>query len=359
MDSGIPKASPLPNPGAGPVAPSTVASGPTIAAIDRIKLFDSTEWEEFVTEWVDSIRPAYAEVRQLAGPGDQGRDVIGVCADGSWDNFQCKHVLAPLTPSDVWVELGKLLYYTYKREFEPPRRFYFVAPLGVGTKLSNLLREPKKLQDGLTENWDKYCKDRITETGSVPLESGLLDHLKAFDFSIFDSVAPHRLIDGHAKTRWHAARFGGGLPPRTPSEPPPPEPSSAEAPYVHALLDAYADHLGRAVEAPRDIPEGSPVGGHFADARREFYSAEALRTFSRDYLPPGSFEELQDQIHSGIGDALRGDHDDGYRRVVAVVGTALVLPLDGHALNTSMVPRDRGGICHQLANAGTIEKWVS
>jgi hypothetical protein len=93
------------------------------------------------------------------------------------------------------------------------------------------------------------------------------------------------------------------------------------------------------------------------DARVEFYSAEGLRTFSRDTLPPGEFEKLQDELHSGIKDDLRGEHVDGYRRVVAVVKTARTLPLTSHPLTSRIHNRDRGGICHQLANDGKV-RWV-
>lgn len=96
---------------------------------------------------------------------------------------------------------------------------------------------------------------------------------------------------------------------------------------------------------------------HFNDSRVEFYSAEGLRTFSRDTLPPGEFEKLQDEVRSGIKDDLRGAHADGYGRVVAVVKTARVLPLTSHPLITRIHNRDRGGICHQLANDGKV-RWV-
>jgi hypothetical protein len=359
MGSGAPQFNSLPDLSPPPISATTVGSGPPIPAIERIRYFHDDEWEDFVLEWAGSLKSQYKEVGRIGGSGDQGRDIVAIRHDDSWDNYQCKHFSAPLAPSDVWIELGKTVYYTYRGEFDAPHQYFFVAPQGAGPKLSNLLRAPEKLRAGLIENWSKYCENAITTTGAVPLEGELLESLEDFDFSIFSSLAPNTLIDQHAKTPWHVARFGGGLPTRPNPEPPPPEPTSAEAPYVRALLDAYADHLGEMVKAPDDIPGNSNLSEHFADARREFYSAEALRTFSRDRLPPGTFEQLQDEVHSGIGDDLRGQHDDGYRRVVAVVKAARALSLDGHALNTSMFVRDRGGICHQLANNGAVEKWVS
>lgn len=359
MRQGGDEVEPLPEPPAPAISAATVGAGPPIPPIQRIRLFDDTEWEHFVLEWAESLKDRYADVVREGGAGDLGRDVIATKTDSGWDNYQCKHLAAPLAPSDVWLELGKVIYHTYLGGYEAPDAYYFVAPQGAGPKLSNLLRKAADLRAGLIENWSGYCESKITSTAEVPLEGDFLACLNDFDFGIFKSLAPNTLIDGHSQTKYHVARFGGGLPPRPDPAPPPAEPTSEEAPYVRALLDAYAEHLGEVVDAPQDLAEGSALDGHFAEARREFYSAEALRTFSRDRLPPGAFEDLQSQVHHGVGDTLRDEHADGYRRVLAVVALARNLTHPSHALYTSMVIQDHGGICHQLANDGTIEKWVN
>lgn len=166
-----------------------------------------------------------------------------------------------------------------------------------------------------------------------------------------------RLIDQHAKTRWYATRFGGGLPPRPPVEPPPDSLEDHEVNYVRALLDAYGDHLKCNFNSIDSLVSHNDLHDHFIDSRLEFYSAEALRAFSRDTLPPGAFEKLQDEMHSGIKDEFRGIHDDGFRRVLAVVKTARLLPITDHALKERLSPRDRGGICHQLANDKKV-RWI-
>lgn len=97
---------------------------------------------------------------------------------------------------------------------------------------------------------------------------------------------------------------------------------------------------------------------HFVDSRIQFYSAESLRSFSRDYLPPGEFEKLQDEVHDGIRDDIRDDYPSGYKRVIAVVKTARNLQLTSHALISRLTVRDRGGICHQLANNKDEVRWV-
>lgn len=289
-----------------------------------------------------------------------GRDIVATCADvkDGWDNYQCKHYRDPLTPSDVWIELGKLVYYTHLGEYTYPRKYHFVAPQAAGTKLSNLFKRPEKLKAGLIDAWDKKCRTKITSTTTVELNGRLRAHLDDLDFGIFDAVPPLRIIDEHAKTRWHVARFGWGLPPRPQPDEPPRTPTNEEATYVRGLLDAYGDHLKRHLATFDDLSSNeADLLEHFSDSRIEFYSAESLRAFSRDTLPPGEFAKLQDEVHGGIRDEIRSDHPDGYRRVVAVVKTARSLQLSAHALHTRMSVWDRGGICHQLANDGTVI-WV-
>lgn len=356
----VPPTIPLPTPAAPAGVPADiVATGHLIPAIDRIKIFSEKQWEEFVLEWADSLREQYSRVDRCGSAGDMGRDVIATCKDGSeaWDNYQCKHYKDSLKPTDIWLELGKLAYYTRRGDYSCPRRYFFIAPQGAGTKLSNLMKKPDELRAGLVANWDTYCRTSITSTAVVELDASLKAYLDGLDFSIFEATPPLRIIDAHAKTRWHTARFGGGLPPRPPVAEPPTDPADLEVTYVRQLMDAYADHLKRQVAAVGDLAGEADLREHYGDSRLEFYSAESLRTFSRDTLPPGEFEKLQDEVHSGIKDEVRTDHADGYRRVVAVVKTARTLQLAAHALHGRLSVRDHGGICHQLANDEKV-RWV-
>lgn len=351
---------PLPQPPAPTgVTAEFVAAGLPIPAIERLRIFSDRQWEEFVLEWADSLRIQYGRVERCGGAGDMGRDVVAFDqADADvWDNFQCKHYKDPLAPSSIWVELGKLVYYSSIGEYSYPRRYVFVAPQGAGTKLSNLLRKPQKLKSELVANWGAYCRSGITSTMPVELDAALSAYLDGLDFSIFDAIPPLRLIDQHAQTRWHAARFGGGLPSRPTVAPPPATVADHEANYVRALLDAYGDHLKVQMPSAEDLASHADLGEHFGDSRLEFYSAEALRAFSRDTLPPDAFEELQDEVHGGIRDELRGDHIDGYRCVMAVTKTARLLPIPGHPLAERLSVRDRAGICHQLANDKKV-RWT-
>jgi hypothetical protein len=344
-----------------PVAASTVVSGPPIAPAVRIRTYHDREWEEFVEEWVHSLNDRYVRAERVGGAGDMGRDVVATKADGGWDNYQCKHYRKALGPSDVWLELGKLMYYTWKGEYVAPDAYFFVAPQGAGNALAKKLRAPDALRQDLIDVWNDKCRLRITTTAAVELDGDLLAHVNAFDFSIFDYVTPLEIIDGHRRTPYFTARFGGDLPDRPAVEPPPAEVTSGEAVYVRALLDAYGQHKVRKIESVETLgadAELADLNDHFSDARREFFSADALRSFSRDSLPPGEFERLQDQVRSGVIDVVRLRHDDGYQRVLAVVAAAKQLPLDSHPLNTRIDPLDRGGICHQLVNDRKF-RWLS
>jgi len=358
MSSTVPLQNPpgIPSPTA-----DTVTAGPSIPAIERIRLFSPLQWEEFVLEWANSLRDNYARVERCGGAGDMGRDVIASSAEddaSGWVNYQCKHYGHPLMPSDIWLELGKLVYYTYLGEFTVPRAYKFVAPQGAGSTLSKLFNKPADLKTQLIENWDAKCRSSITRTGDVPLTDELNAHLNTIDFSIFGYTPPLRLIDEHRATPWHIARFGGGLPPRRDFTTPPVEPASNEVAYLRKLFEAYSDARGYAASRFADISTELQYVSHYSDSRLEFYSAESLRGFSRDTLPPGSFEELQDEIHAGIRDTLRGTYLHGFQRLLAVVGLARVLQLTSHPLVPRMHIRDRGGICHQLANDRADVEWV-
>lgn len=342
-----------------PASALTVQGGIPIPQIERIRLFSPVQWEDFVCEWADSLRSQYSSVERCGGAGDMGRDVIAFHKDAPhlWDNYQCKHYRDPLTPANVWIEFGKLVYYTKKGEYSWPSQYFFVSPRGVGTSLSKLLNNPQKLRAELKAKWDKHCRDKITRECSVALDSSLNQYIDMLDFSIFRAKQPHRMVDEHAKTRWHVARFGGGLPNRPPIDAPPENLANNELSYVVKLLDAYAEYIGMDVESYETIPNPD-LKDHFSESRIQFYSAESLRAFSRDTLPPGEFKKLQDEFYSGIMDEIRSDHSNGYRRVIAVVKFARLLQLSGHALINALTQLDRAGICHQLANDNENVRWV-
>jgi len=359
MASQSPKLVPLPSPPEHTALQADhVIAGQPIPAIQRIKLFSAVEWEDCVQEWADSLRGEYASVARCGGAGDLGRDVVADVKDSDkWDNFQCKHYDHPLYPTDVWVEIGKLLYYVESGEFTFPRRYHFVAPQGVGTTLSNLLRSPERLRQKLFDAWDKYCMEQITSTAKVPLEGALRTRAETADFSIFRAVQPLQMVQQHAQTRWHVARFGGGLPARPPVLRPPDDVQAGEINYVDQLLRAYAEHAQAPVVTVEHLRPLVRLFDHFCRSREDFYSAESLRNFSRDTLPAGEFERLQDEIFHGVLDVAQAAHADGYARVLQTTAAARALQITAHALVSRLYTRDRSGVCHQLANEDRL-RWV-
>lgn len=201
---------------------ATVVAGKVILPQAHILLYSADEWEQFVYEWVHFQKGSYKKVERYSGAGDMGIDIAGQADDkgikGVWDNFQCKHYDDALTPGVAMPEIAKILWYTFKKEYAPPRKHYFIAPKNCGTKLSKLLKDPQKLREHLYKNWDKDCAQKVTSTETISLTGDFKVYVDAFDFSIFTSRTCLEILDEHRQTPYYAVRFGGGLPTRPPDE---------------------------------------------------------------------------------------------------------------------------------------------
>jgi hypothetical protein len=344
------------------VTAAQVTHGPLIPPQQLLLLYSPDQWEGFVQEWAHyCLKKLYPHVRRFTGSGDRGIDVAGFAdtkkLQGVWDNYQCKHYDHPLRPGDVWVELGKIIWYSFNRDYRAPRHYYFVAPKGTGTSLTALLADAVKLRAEVIGNWDKHIGTKITGAREVLLESDLLDYVNAFDFSIFDAKTSLQLIEDHRDTPCHAARFGGGLKSRPLPTKPPTAISPSESRYVTQLLGAYAEHTGKAIVDPGALSETPKLRDHFLRQREAFYQAESLRVFARDTVPPGTFESLQDDIYDGVIDTHDAGHADGYARVCEVTKAARELQITSNALISCTKPKDRDGICHHLANEDRLQ-WT-
>lgn len=350
-----------PNPKSGLYSPEYVTSGVPIPKSRRVELFSSDEWEEFTEEWASSLSASYKHVVRFAGAGDKGLDVVGFISgetfSGGWDNYQCKHYDHPLSPSDIWVEIGKIIYYSFNSEFPPPRKHYFIAPKGVGTTLGKLLASPDKLKQEAQANWPKYCENGISKTVVARLDGDLLSHFEKFDFSIFSSKSVVELIDGHSTTPFHAVRFGGGLPVRPEPSKPPTEIASSESRYIQQLLEAYRDHDGETISDVSALDQKLELKRDFLRQRERFYHAESLRNFARDTVPEGTYEALQDEVFHGVVDVCDAHHTDGFSRMRAVVTQSANVSVTSSALSSVTKVQDKQGICHQLANEDRVT-WV-
>ena len=350
-----------PNPQKGLYSSEHVASGIPIPKTKRIELFSPDEWEEFTEEWATSLDDEYHKVRRFGGAGDQGLDVVGFIANstfyGGWDNYQCKHYDHPLRPGDIWVEIGKLIHYSFMGEYPSPRKYYFVAPKGIGTSLGKLLSNPKELKKQAKENWTKDIQDKISSIFSAKLEGELLDYFGGFDFSIFDSMSLSELVIGHKKTTFHTVRFGGGLRVRPEPEIPPEDTTSTDSRYVQQLLSAYGDREGVVVNELSWLEDKPKYKRDFNRQRERFYHAESLRNFSRDNVPEGTYEQLQEDIYQGVVDVCESEHDDGFSRMSATVAQAAQLAIGSSPLHSVTRTADKQGICHQLAGNDKLN-WV-
>jgi len=334
-------------------------SGPPIEPLTRLMTYDSDEWEKFVNEWVTSLGATYKSVQRFTGAGDKGVDVAAFADNkqllGDWHNYQCKHYSKSLGPADAYLEIGKSLWYSFNDDFSPPSKYFFVAPRGVSTKLGLLLANEKKLKEGLYKAWKKTVSTKITSTRTVELEGDFKTYVDAFDFSIFESAAPLKILERHRITPYFTQRFGGGLPAR-PKVSQLPEPIEAhEAVYTKKLFSAYSDHSGATIKTPKDFTGHPKLKKHFNRSREAFYHSESLRVFVRDKTEPGTFESLQDEVCDAVADTCDGEHSDELARVIAVTDKALDLKLDAHPLSPSTFPRDLKGICHQLANDDRLD----
>ena len=347
----------------GVVTVDVILFGPPIPPQQRILLYSADQWEGFVEEWAHyCLKKLYVQVQRFTGAGDRGVDIAGFTDAekllGIWDNYQCKRFLTrAIYPSDAWPEIGKILWYSFRKDYRAPRRYYFVSPHGVGTTLAGYLGNALKLKKALIENWDKHVRQAIRETQQVVLEGEFRAYVEAFDFSIFDSKTALQVIEDHRGCPCHAARFGGGLPPRPDAQEPPAAIAAAESRYIEQLLDAYGDHLKKPVLQASALKAWPKLDNHFNRQREAFYHAESLRVFARDSVPAGTFQALQNDIHTGVIDVCDSDHIDGLERVKQVTQAARALQLTSNALLTCAKPKDRDGICHQLSNEDRLQ-WT-
>jgi hypothetical protein len=349
---------PKPAPPTSPLSPDAALMGPRVTPLEHMQLMSPATWENFTCDWLHA-RGVHSRIEQYSGSGDQGLDVVAfesATNDTPWDSYQCKHYGHKLAPHHIWLELGKIVYYTYSGEYSVPRKHHFVAPHGPGTELSKLLHKPEQVRERLLEEWESKCRAQITSKHEIALDDTLKKYIDNFDFSIVTAVSPHTIInDLRNAPAVFLLYFGGGIGDRGPIPAPPLQVQSSETNYVRALLDAYEHRLGSTLATPTDLIH-QDLSAHFARSRQEFYSAESLRAFSRDNVPQGTFESLLDDVHNGIVDVEQAQHTDAVERVLAVVRHAKALQITSNALIKVTKPADRGGMCHQLANDRRV-RW--
>ena len=338
--------------------------GKAIPAISHLKIMSEDDFEDMVLEWasgylIDVLKLDYL-VRKSSGAGDKGRDIMAFLPNGEWDNYQCKHYEHQLAPNEIWLELGKMCYYSYAGHFSSPRNYYFMTSQGVGPKLSELLINPELFKNGLIEQWNDKCKFKISAKQSIELDKGLLDYIESFDFSIIKSIEPLDLIRQHRQTPYYPARFGGGLlRPRGIPDSPPADLQKQETRYVEQLFEAYESHISLPVNSIDCLSEQSDLLDHFHRQRESFYWADSLEQFSRDSSGAGhdAFAQMKNEVCFAVIDTCNEDYSSGYARVKATTKHAGLLPKFTNPLSSVYVTQDVHGICHHLANENRLI-WV-
>jgi hypothetical protein len=336
-----------------------LGSGPPVPPEHRVYFYDPDEWEQFILEWAYSLDSDYVQVKRIGGSGDQGIDIAGFLSDdhfeGKWDCYQAKHYAGALTPATAYAEMLKVFGHVTMRHYTLPRRYYFVAPKGAGPTLNRLVSHPTEFK----ENFLAAISDGTPLTSSIEEDTltAVRDLAETTDFSMFRATQLTELLTGHAATRYHAFRFGTALPQRGPVDAPPAHLESGEARYVEELLRVYREATGSADMSVDDLQHHADHSSHFRRQRRAFYSAEALRMYARDSVPPGTFDSLVDHLHEGVIEVAEAEYPTGRQRLTAVLTQATNVQLDSQRLVEITGPEDRRGVCHHLANDHRL-KWV-
>ena len=338
-----------------------VASGAPVSQLDYLKLFNADSWEDLTLELVTHWKTQYSRIVRCGAGGDMGRDVIAYSHDDPsiWENFQCKHYSNKLNLAQGLLEIAKLFHYAHIGEFTIPAHYYFVAPQGMSNDFLKHLNDPARLKAQLISRWDKDCKSKITTKrgDDIELTNELLSFIENIDFGIFDHLPPIKIIELHSKTEYHAKRFGVQVKKRPRIEIPPKELCENEVVYTNELLNAFGDAQGISDFKASSLVIGSDYKEEYDSARRNFYAAEGLEKFSRDWLPENSYGDLVDECYEAVSATLRSEYKNAYIRYLATNTHATKVTYDSHPLNPYIKIQDKKGMCHQLVNSKRI-KWV-
>lgn len=345
-------------PGVTSVTPSL--SGPPVTPQQRIFFYDPGEWESFIREWATALGDVYVQIKRLGGPNDRGVDVACFKTDhgfdGSWDCYQGKHYAEALTWTDAFPEMLKVFVAVVGGHYVLPDRYAFLAPRGCGPSLNRLLSKPTDLRKKFLETLAR------TDGPASTLNPDLCGKVKALadatDFALFQSVELPDALETHRGTPYYVGRFGAPVPPRPKHNGPGDEIGAHEARYVAQLIEVYAEKEPTEAFAAESVSSHVRFGGHFQRQRESFYSAEALRLYARDSVPPGTFEALQTDVLSGVVEVAESSYPTGMERMTRVLTTSGQLDLGAHALISVSSLVDRKGICHQLANEDRLT-WVA
>lgn len=343
-------------------------------AKDVISHYSPEDWEELIERWVykkyspnsesESVEANGYRIEKLTGSGDQGVD-IGVFKDtkngkgdfnGEWYCYQAKRYKNKLTLADVLPEIFKVIRHVYAKHYVAPKEYYFVASSGFNTDVKTHLGNSDRLKKRILSDIDKPAS--YAKGYSEAVLKALRTTAKSMDFSIFRTMSRQSLVSEEETTTFYISREQSELPERDYDVKPEATLKADEYVYIKKLLDIYYED-NPPTPSPfclGDVP--SKKQGHFGRQREYFYSAEALRKFAEDSVPSGTYDALKQDILVDVTETAEDDHDNGMKRLRAVQDKASNTPLAQHGvINSRILPADRLGICHQLANEDKLT-WV-
>jgi hypothetical protein len=325
----------------------------------RIAFYSSDQWEQFILEWAKGLKPDYVQVKRFGGTGDKGADVAAFKTDqgleGPWDCFQGKHYADPLNFSDAAPEMLKVFSAVVDGAYVMPDAYQFLAPQGYSTSLNRLLSQPTKLKEKFLSKL--VSGDALVAGIDADKLSAIRELAESTDFTMYKSIELADALEVHRTTPYYSARFATTLTARPAHQPPPGKVALHETRYVDQLLQVYCQKYPEETLRPETLAANVKVGEHFQRQREAFYKAESLRVYARDSVPPGTFDKLQDDVHSGVIDIAEAEHPSGYARLTSVLSQVGQLDLSRHTLIAVSDIDDRKGICHQLANADQLT-WM-
>lgn len=332
-----------------------------VPPIVQVRDMEDSAFEDFVGEWLYASKQSeYSRIQLVGGAGDKGRDAIATCSNGKVDYYQCKHYNHALTPSEFTVELGKLCYYTWLKDYPIPRTYYIVASNDIGPTLKDYLDHPEQLKKEVLNHWEDRCKNKISAE-DIPLDRALKQYIESFDFSIVQHYPIQRVINEHLPTIYGSLRFGAPSVERpTPIEVPD-ELEEHEQRYIAALLTIYSHEEHTPICTLEDLSKFEQWYSHLERQRRDYFAAEAIRRAVRDiFTDNDEFQVFKDEVYDGIIDIYEDDFDTGLKRLRKVLMQSTSISIQKSLLSNKLNwigTSEKKGACHMLVNDGRLRGW--
>lgn len=321
---------------------------------------DDAQLELFVRDWVSNKLGAYVEVCRFSGAKDLGRDVVGFLTEskheGDWENYQCKQYAKRLPTDTAICELGKILYYSWKGDFTPPSKYFFVAPKGLNRNLETLIFNPSKLKSAVVDEWDKYCRYKIIENGDIPLSDELRLVLERFNYSSVTRIALEDMLSDPAAKKVLFKYFGAD-PGMSPRGIVPPAILDSESEYIRQLVGVYAEKESVIINNHEELDAFPQYKKNLTLQRERFFDADAFKRYYRDNTDAEVIDGFEEDIYHGVVDVFETVHPNGMDKVQSVMTQAAAIQTSGATAKYARVPVKQG-ICHHFVNDGKF-KWIS